>query len=71
MYFNFLLSSWEKIFKKSPTSELHINPPHNLSYKEKQHKLNTSLNNNISDNCPTYKNNCKSQIKISSLRFLG
>ena len=31
---NFLLSSWEKIFKNSPTSELHINPPYSLSDKE-------------------------------------
>ena len=31
---DFLLSSWEKIFKKSPTSELHINPPHKLSNRE-------------------------------------
>ena len=31
---DFLLSSWEKIFKKSPTSELHINPPHNLSNRD-------------------------------------
>ena len=31
---NFLLSSWEKIFKNSPNSELHINPPYSLSDKE-------------------------------------
>ena len=33
---NFLLSSWEKIFQRSSNSELHINPPYNLSKKESQ-----------------------------------
>ncbi len=33
---NFLLSSWEKIFKKSNNSELHINPPYNLSDRQKE-----------------------------------